>query len=418
MSAVLDRATPLVDRARTGGGAARLLQVLAFLTVGLASCEGYLLEYGDTLTKLPAGLLVLTWFVVRARRLHTPRFHPVHVALALLAVAVLASTAVHNGDTFTMTYAQRWVSFLVTALVLVDVASREVPVRVLVWAAVAGAAVAGGGALWSFLVDGDPRATGPLEDPNDLAYVLVSAVPLLVALVPRRSRPERTTTVPRPAAVLVAVLVLVLVLGAAVTVSRGGLIALTVALAWLALRRAIPGRVLAAAGAAVVLAAVVVAALFPALVTTALTQKDQVGGSNVDDRALRWQVAATMLPEHPLLGVGPGGFRSNYLGVSHNAELAEQTPVAHNMYVEVAAELGLVGLAGFAAMIGVGLWASERAVRAARDGPDRLLPLGVQGSLVAVCVASAFLSEQYYMPLWAMVAAACALHLRSGGAGR
>ncbi len=418
MTVLLDRTGPLVERVRTGGVEARLLQVLAFLTVGLASCEGYLLDYSDTLTKVPAGLLVLTWFVVRARRLRLPQFHPVHVALALLAVAVLASTAIHNGDTFTMTYAQRWVSFLLTAVVLVDVASREVPVRVIVWGAVAGAAVAGGGALWSFLVDGDPRATGPMEDPNDLAYVLVSAVPLLIALVPRRTRPERTTTLPRPAAVLVAALVIVLVLGAAVTVSRGGFIALGVTLAWLALRRAIPGRVLAAAGAAVVLAAVVVAALFPVLVGTAVTQKDQVGGANVDDRALRWQVAATMLPEHPLLGVGPGGFRSNYLGVSHNAELAEQTPVAHNMYVEVAAELGLLGLAGFAAMIAVGLWASERAVRAARDGPERLLPLGVQGSLIAVCIASTFLSEQYYMPLWAMVAAACALHLRSGGVNR
>ena len=418
MSALLERAAPLVDRARTGGVEARLLQVLVFLTVGLASCEGYLLQFGDTLTKIPAGLLVATWFVVRVRKLRMPEFHPVHVALALLAVAVLASTAIHSGDTFTMTYAQRWVSFLLTVLVLIDVASREVPVRVIVWAAVAGAAVAGGGALWSFLVDGDPRATGPLEDPNDLAYVLVSAVPLLIALFARRTRPERTTTLPRPAAALIGLLVLVLVLGAAVTVSRGGFIALTVTLVWLGLRRAIPGRVLAAAGAAVVLAAVVVAVAFPVLVGTALTQKDQVGGANVDDRALRWQVAATMLPEHPVLGVGPGGFRSNYLGTSHNAELAEQTPVAHNMYVEVAAELGLVGLAGFAAMIGVGLWASERAVRAARDGPERLLPLGVQGSLIAVCVASAFLSEQYYMPLWAMVAAACALHLRSQGADR
>lgn len=418
MTGLLERTGPVADRTRTSGVEARLLQVLAFVTVGLASCEGYVLDYSDTLTKVPAALLVLTWFVARVRRLRLPEFHPVHVALALLAVAVLASTAVHNGDTFTMEYAQRWVSFLLTVVVLLDVASREVPVRVLVWAAVAGAAVAGGGALWSFLVDGDPRATGPLEDPNDLAYVLVSAVPLLVALVPRRARPERTTTSPRPAVVLVAVLVLILVLGAAVTVSRGGFIALGVTLVWLALRRAIPGTVLAAAGAAVVLAAVVVAALFPALVGTALTQKDQVAGSNVDDRALRWQVAATMLPERPLLGVGPGGFRSNYLGVSHNAELAEQTPVAHDMYVEVAAELGLVGLAGFLGMIGVALWASERAVRAARAGPERLLPLGVQGSLIAVCVASAFLSEQYYMPLWAMVAAACALHLRTRGARR
>ncbi|MBW0103468.1 O-antigen ligase [Pseudonocardia sp. KRD291] len=419
MTTVLTRPTALVREVRTGGVEARALQVLAFLTVALSSFEGYLLEINTTVTKVPAGLLILAWFAARVRQRRLPAFHPVHLALAVLAVAVLASAAIHNGDTFTMDYAQRWVSFLLTALVLLDLASREVPVRVLVWASVLGAAVAGGGALWSFLIDDSPRATGPLEDPNDLAYVLVSAVPLLVALfVPRRRRdrpdgaPRRT--IPRPGAALIGVLVLILVLGAAVTVSRGGLIALGVALAWLGLRRGIAPRVLVAVGAVVAVGGVVLALAFSSLVGQALSQKDQVAGSNVDTRALRWQVAAQMLPEHPLLGVGPGGFRSNYLGVSHNAELAEQTPVAHNMYVEVAAELGLLGLAGFLGVIVVALWSSERAIRSARAGPDRLLPLAVQCSLVAILVASAFLSEQYYMPLWSMIAAACALGLRNG----
>nr|WP_242623502.1 O-antigen ligase family protein [Pseudonocardia sediminis] len=225
--------------------------------------------------------------------------------------------------------------------------------------------------------------------------------------MPRRS-------IPRAGAVLIGVLVLILVLGAAVTVSRGGLIALTVAVTWLALRRGIAPRVMVGVGAVVVVAGAVMALAFSTLVGQALSQKDQVAGSNVDTRALRWQIAAEMLPEHPLLGVGPGGFRSNYLGVSHNAELEEQTPVAHNMYVEVAAELGLLGLAGFLGLIGVALWSSEKAVRAARAGPDRLLPLAVQCSLIAVLVASTFLSEQYYMPLWSMIAAACALGLRNG----
>lgn len=411
------RRTPLVREIRTDGAEARVLQGLALLTVSLSSFEGYLLEVNDTVTKVPAGLLVLAWFGVRVRQRRLPAFHPAHVALAVLALAVLASAAIHNGDTFTLEYTQRWMSFLITALVLLDLASREVPVRVLVWAAVLGAAVAGGGALWSFLVEDSPRATGPMEDPNDLAYVLVSAVPLLVALfVPRRRRdgrdPSPRRTVAPAGAALIGVLVLILVLGAAVTVSRGGLIALAVALAWLGLRRGVAPRVLAAAGVVVALGGVVLVLAFGSLVEQSLAQKTQVAGSNIDSRALRWEAAAEMLPRNPLVGVGPGGFRSNYLAVSGNAELAEQTPVAHNMYVEVAAELGLLGLAGFLGLIGVALWSSEKAVRAARSGPDRLLPLAVQCSLVAVLVASAFLSEQYYMPLWATIAAACALGLR------
>lgn len=410
--------TALVQEIATRTPLARLLQGLVFLTVGVASCEGYLLDVNDVVTKLPAATLVLVWLVARLRPFRLPCFHPVHVPLAVLAVAVLASTAVHAGDTFTMTYAQRWVSFLVTVTVLIDVCSREVPVRVPVWASVAGATVAASGALWSFLIEGSPRATGPLEDPNDLAYVLVSAVPLLLALWLRRPRPDGRERAPRAAQVLFGVLLVLLVLGAAVTVSRGGMIALVVAVVWLTVRGAIAPRVLAAAAVAVVVAGVGLVAGFGDDVGRALSQKDQVAASNIDSRALRWEVAATLLPEQPLLGVGPGGFRSHYLAASHNAELEEQTPVAHNMYVEVAAELGVLGLAGFVGMIAVALWSAERAVRAAGPGPGRLLPLAVQTAVIAVCVASTFLSEQYYMPLWALTAAACAVGLRSEGAIR
>ena len=414
------RSVPLLDdERRTDGPAARALQVLVLLTVATASFEGYLLDVSTVLTKLPAAALVLTWGCVRLAGRRMPSFLPLHLPVAVLAVAVLASTAVHNGDTYAMEYAQRWLPFLLALVALADTLHREVPVRVVVAASVLGAAVAAGGALWSFLIDGEPRATGPMEDPNDLAYVLVAAVPLLLAMIPPRRRADGRERVSRAAAVLVGALLVLLAVGAAVTVSRGGLIALGIAVGWLAVRRAFSARVLVAGAVAVVVGALGVTAGFSEAVSTALFQKTQVAGSNIDARALRWEVALSMLPEQPLLGVGPGGFRSNYLDVSHNAELAEQTPVAHNMYVEVAAELGLIGAVGFLGMIGAALWASERAVRAARTGPDRRLALGVQGSLLAVCVASTFLSEQYYMPLYAMVAAACALAARAehGGSG-
>ncbi len=388
------------------GTAARILQLAAVLTVAVASFEGYLLEFGSTLTKVPAALLVAAWAWTRLRERRLPRRHPVHLPLAALAVVVLASAAVHSGDTFTLEYLIRWCPFLLTAFVLLDVVSREVPVRLLLGASVAGALVAAGGAVYSFAVLGDLRATGPLEDPNDLAYVIVAALPLLVALTVR-SGPAAGR---RAGGVVLVVVAAVLVVGAAVTVSRGGALALAVAVVWLAVRRAVPKRVLlAAAGAVLAVGAVAVVALGP-LVATALQQKGYIGSSNVDTRALRWQVALRMLADEPLLGVGPGGYRGNYMAASHNAELAEQTPVAHNMYVEVAAELGLLGLAAFAAVVVAALLAVERAVR---RGGDRTIGLAVQASLISVLVASTFLSEQYYMPLWSTIAVACALDLRT-----
>jgi putative inorganic carbon (HCO3(-)) transporter len=125
---------------------------------------------------------------------------------------------------------------------------------------------------------------------------------------------------------------------------------------------------------------------------------------------LRWQAASRMLADNPVLGVGPGGFRQEYAAAGHNAEIDEQTPVAHNLFLEVAAELGVPGFALLIGLIAAGFVASERALRRVAD---RREALAVQAALIAVLVASIFLSEQYYLPLWSLVAIAVAIERRS-----
>jgi hypothetical protein len=370
------------------------LRVLACATVALAPLEGYLTDVHPQLAKVAPALLVLVWLTVRVRERRGPQGHPVHVLLAALAVLILASSALNAGGPFTAEYTGRWLPFLALTVVLIDVAAREAGVRALIAAAVAGATVAGAGAVYSLLAGGATRATGPLEDPNDLAFVLVMAVPLLVAV---RRGP------------LVAVAALVLVGGAAATFSRGGALALTAAVLWLLVRRALPLRVLGLAFAGVAVAVVVATQVAGPALSKALGEKSFIAESNVDTRELRWQAAARMLAGHPVLGVGPGGFRAGYAAASHNAEIDEQTPVAHNMFLEVAAELGLPAFAVFAGLVAAGLVAAERV---ARSGGDRDAMVAIQASTFAVAVASTFLSEQYYLPLWLLVALAVAADLR------
>lgn len=384
----------------------RALRVTAAAVVALAPVEGYLLDLGPQLAKVPTVLFVAAWLVVRVRRRERPRLHAVHALLAGLTAVVLASTAVHLGEPYALSYAVRWLPFLALAALLVDVAGRDVPVRLLLGAAVLGAAAAGVGALHSVLVLGEPRATGPLEDPNDLACVLVAALPLLVALAPR-GRPGRPLpATARAAGVLLLVVAGVLVVGAAITLSRGGALAALAAVAVLAARRVVPARVVGAAAALAVVGAGLLVLAAPAQVERALDEKAHIAGTNIDTRELRWQAAARMLAENPVLGVGPGGFRSEYAEASGAAELAEQTPVAHSMYLEVAAEFGLPGLLLFLGVIAAGAVAAERALRL---GADRRTVVALQASLAAVLVASVFLSEQYYLPLWALVAIACGM---------
>jgi len=380
----------------------RLLRAFACATVALAPIEGYLLAVHGQLAKLAPALLALTWVVVRVRDREWPKPHPVHALLALFAVVVLVSAGVHVAEPFALEYTQRWLPFLLITAILVDVASREVPVRSLLVSAVAGAAVAGAGALYSLVAEGESRASGPLDDPNDLAHVLVAALPLVVPIVAARRK---------PVSVLALVACAVLVAGAAATFSRGGGLALGAAVVWLVARRVLSLRVLAAAVGVLAVLALGGAVAAQQELAKALQEKSFIASTNVDTRELRWQAAARILTENPVFGVGPGGFRAEYPAFSHNAEVDEQSPVAHNMYLEVAAELGVPGFLLFAALIGTAVVASERALR---GGADRGQMVAVQASLLATAVASTFLSEQYYLPLWLMIAVACAAELRTG----
>jgi len=380
-----------------------LLRVLACTTVALAPLEGYLFQVHPQLAKVSPALLATAWVVVRVRQRQAPTPHLVHAALALFTVLLLASAAMHADGPFTVEYTLRWLPFLVLTVILIDVAAREVSTHALLRAAFGGAAVAAVGALYSLMAGGAARATGPLEDPNDLAYFLVVALPLLIALPPERRR------IGRGAQVGMVLAATVVAAGAAATFSRGGAIALTCAIAWLVARRALP--LPALGGALAMLAVLGLASVLMAgpELARALQEKSYIAGSNVDTRELRWQAAARMLAENPVLGVGPGGFRSEYAASSRNAEIAEQTPVAHDIYLEIAAELGLPAFVLFLGLLAITIVASERVLRASTDrGPM----VAVQASLIAAAVAATFLSEQYYLPIWLLIAVAVAADLR------
>lgn len=380
-----------------------LLRVLACGTVALAPLEGYLLQVHGQSAKVVPALLIGVWLFSLYRQRRLPAPHPLHLLIALLAVVLLATSAVHEAEPFTLEYLVRWVPFLVMTVVLADVAAREVPVRALLAATVAGAVVAAAGGLFS-VVGGSLRATGPLEDPNDLAFFLVAALPLLVAL-PARGRSR----------IVLLLLGAVLLAGAAATFSRGGGIALACALVWLIARRGLPVRAVVVTAAVTGVAALVFASTAQAELSRAFQEKSHIAGTNADTRMLRWQAASRMLADNPVLGVGPGGFRQEYAAAGHNAEIDEQTPVAHNLFLEVAAELGVPGFALLIGLIAVGFVSSERAWRRVADQREAV---AVQAALIAVLVASVFLSEQYYLPLWSLVAIAVAIERRSSEESR
>lgn len=389
-----------------------LLWVTLVVTLVLASLEGYLQDVSFQLSKVAPILFLAVYAVHRiwgSRPIGVS--HPVTWCVAGLMPVLLASSALNADNGYAMAYLLRWLPFLLLVLALTDVLVHDIEPWVALYALVAGATLASCGALVSFVFLGSPRATGPMEDPNDLAYVLTAAVPIVLLAVARSRH--------RWARVGWGLVLALLLTGTAATVSRGGALAVAAVLIWLAVRTVVPKRFLSIGLVLLVAVAVPLVLMAQDVVEKAVAQKQFIADSNVETRLMRWQASARMLGDHLLLGVGPGGFRDSYIEYSHFAELAHPNPVAHQMYLEVGAELGLLGLVIFLAAIVAAIVASEQAVRARRAvgaGPtDRLLlaALAVQGSLLAVCISSIFLSQQYYMQLWAGLAIAAAIHVRT-----
>jgi putative inorganic carbon (HCO3(-)) transporter len=380
----------------------QILAAAAAAVFALAPIEGYLMALHPDMGKLPAVLLFVAWGILRWRQKPMPRIHVVYVLLAIMATVVLVSTALHVTAPFATLYATRWIPFLVLTAVLVDVASTQVSIRLLLASAVAGATVASVGALYSVLILHEPRAALPNTDPNDLACALVAAVPLALAFSPRRL----------PARFGIALAVAAMTLAAVATLSRGGMLALAAVVAWVLLRRAVPVRAALCAGAVAFAIGLTGAYFARTEILQAWAAKQYIGQRNIDTRLLRWQAALRMFGQHPVLGVGPGGFRSEYAGASHLAELdiPAQQSVAHNMYLEVGAELGVIGLVVILGLLATAFIAAEVALR---HGADRRVVVGVQASLIGFVVAAFFLSEQYFFSVWSMIAIACAIGIRA-----
>jgi putative inorganic carbon (hco3(-)) transporter len=345
-------------------------------------------------------------FCAAAVRLLGPRgglrSHPAHRCLWLFLLLALAAAAARPNGAVGLEVLVRYFSFSgVFVAAVLCFTDRRAVWRVFA-AYVLGATTAAGVGLHAFLTGAVSRAEGPLDDPNDLAFALVVAVPMAFALFGRSRRPGWL------------LLSLVCVLGAAATVSRGGGAALAAAAVWAVTTGVVARRVVVAAASSAVLALAGVVWYARDLVGSALEQKTSIAANNVDTRVLRWQAALEMIGEHPLLGMGPAGFRLNYeeWARAYDPTTVPDGTVVHQMFLEVGAELGLPALLAFVAFVGVALLAAADVRRRAVDPEERLLGAATEAGLVATVVASLFLTEQYYVPLWILAAAAVALQQR------
>jgi O-antigen ligase len=97
--------------------------------------------------------------------------------------------------------------------------------------------------------------------------------------------------------------------------------------------------------------------------------------AGLSGRAMLWGEAWTMFINAPLIGHGPHAF-----GLFHTP------PWPHNIYLELLAEQGLLGLSALAGVLGCGIFAGWKLTRSARDD-TRYLAIGALAGLIGMCSA-------------------------------
>jgi len=116
-----------------------------------------------------------------------------------------------------------------------------------------------------------------------------------------------------------------------------------------------------------------------------LTAIDSVAGVSQDPRVLIWKTTPSIIAAHPWLGVGEGNFP--VISPSYGLYAFDLTPIdhAHDVFLTVAAELGLIGFAVFMAFLYTFVRATWRTLR--RSGSSELLFLGVAASFAGVLLS-------------------------------
>jgi O-antigen ligase len=263
----------------------------------------------------------------------------------------------------------------------------------------------------------ESRLAGPLGDPNFFAQILIIAVPLALAVAWSEDRWTRRGPALACAAILGAAIVL--------TYSRGGALALGIVLV-LTLwgRRLHPRRIVVATTLLVFLLLIL-----PSGFTRRLTTLGEIvpgseevfhPDSSFENRRLLVNSAWHMFQDHPVLGVGAGNYTRFFPEYADRASIRageyegpDENHYPHNLYLEIAAETGLVGLAVFVVIVFSCFWHLARAsslYRSAGHLRDAALARGLTIALVGFLASSLFLHGHFPRYLWLLFGLAAALY--------
>lgn len=387
---------------------------LGFVTmIMFAYLEVLTVAGGVSLAKVAGALIVVAWIASASVRGSEQRnFFVEHPGLTYLLLAFIGWNAISTAWSESRPLALESVMRYSLDAFLIPIAfaalrNRKDAINALA-ALVAGASLAAASAVVSppaaeSAIAG--RAAGTVGDPNELAAALIIGLAVAGAFAVNRHVGGFWRLLAAGAAALC-------LAGILISLSRGGLIGLAGALVvavivggrW-------RGRVLALCFT-LVLCAVGYFVFFASL--PAKERVLNISGGGGTGRLDLWTVGLRMIEAHPLNGIGTGQFAGSsvhYLlrpGLIQSGAFILETPkVAHNTYLNIVAELGILGGLLFVSILVFSATCALLSIRRAREAGDESMEILLRGLAVGLggyLVTLMFLSEGTEKLLWIMLA--------------
>jgi len=175
--------------------------------------------------------------------------------------------------------------------------------------------------------------------------------------------------------------------------SRGGSLALGAVLIYLIVCSGRPVRSFVVAVLAVAPAIYLVQDQYFARMSTIEHYEDEESAAG---RVELWGVAIQMWKDHPVLGVGFGN--RNFAMLAARYMHRQNFNVAHNTYLQMAADSGIFAFLIFCGLLFGAIWSMGRSAwRLGREESRwRPVPLSIQAALIAYAVGGTFYSHQRY----------------------
>ena len=188
---------------------------------------------------------------------------------------------------------------------------------------------------------------------------------------------------------------------AAVTLgaSRGGFLGIALMTFYLILRSRKPVRNLLV----VFLVTLPVLIFAPNSPINRLFHPDAGDQASVGKHLVGWEAGLNMIKKNPFTGVGFGNYKSVVARYDKTGEVRLDPHVAHNAYLEIAAEMGIPAILVYWILLGTSFFSAgkTRKLALARGSPVlAALALGCQASILGTSVGIFFVSGQYTRLFW------------------